>query len=175
MFSAVFCKPKLKAERKKYECAVVCGYPAKENGEPSDIMKSRVEKAVELIRKKKADCLILSGGAVANEYNEAEVMAEYAVKMGVSESVIIKETAAVSTYHNMMYVKEIMEHNHFKNCIVVTNGWHLRKADYYSRKFRLDYVMAKAEEPENTGFYITLWRYISVNLQMYYMMLKGYY
>lgn len=174
-FSAAFCKPKMKAGRKRYDCVVVCGYPANDNGEPSEIMKTRVEKAVELIKKKKADWLILSGGSVANEFIEAEVMADYAVELGIAETVILKEKAAVSTYHNMMYVKDIMEQHHFHNCIVVTNGWHLRKADYYSRKFKLDYVMAKAKEPENDKLYTTLWRYISVNMQMYYMMFKGYY
>jgi len=175
IFAAAFYKPKMRAERQRYDCIVVCGYPADENGEPSEIMKTRVEKAVELMKKKKADWLILSGGPVANEFIEADVMADYAMELGIPETVILREKAAVSTYHNMLYVKEIMEQNHLKDCIVVTNGWHLRKADYYSRKFKLDYVMAKAKEPESERLYTTLWRYISVNMQMYYMMFKGYY
>ena len=175
ILSAALCLPKTRVEREKYDCIIVCGYPANENGVISDIMKTRVEKAVDLMKEGKSDCLIVSGGSVANKYIEAEVMADYAIRSGISENVIIKEKAALSTYHNMMYTKSIMEQNEFKNCIVVTNGWHLRKADYYSRKFKLDYVMVKAKEPENEKKIMTIWRYISVNFQMYYMMLKGYY
>ena len=158
-----------------YDCAVVCGYPANEDGEPSDILKTRVDKGIELIKSGRVKYLIFSGAAVANEFTEAEVMKKYAVSQGVSSDVIIKEEQAVSTYHNMMYVKEIMENKGFKNCVVVTNGWHLRKARHYSRKFDLDFVMEKASNPENESIFTTLWRYISVNLHMFYMRLKGYY
>lgn len=175
VFNVVFRKPKLKKEKETYDCAIVCGYPADSDGSPSKLMKTRVDKAVKLWEDRKVKYIILSGGAVANEYTEAEVMKQYALEMGVPESAIIEETQAVSTYHNMMYVKEIMERECFADCVVVTNGWHLRKANHYARKFKLDYVMAKAGNPEDETILTTLWRYVSVNLHMYYMMFRGYY
>ena len=68
---------------KKYDCMIVCGYPAKENGEPSELMKTRVERAVELWENKRASYLIFSGAAVANRHVEAQVMKSYAVSLGV--------------------------------------------------------------------------------------------
>lgn len=175
VFSIVFRKPKTKEYRTEYDCAIVCGYPANKDGTPSELMKTRVEKAVTLWEEGKVKKLILSGAAVGNEHIEAEIMKQYAIDRGIPEKYIILETKAVSTYHNMLYTKEIMKENELKHCIVVTNGWHLRKANHYARKFELDYVMAKAENPENEHLTMTLWRYISVNLHMYYMMFKGYY
>lgn len=175
VFCIVFRKPKMNTEREKYDCAVVCGYPADENGKPSEYMKTRVDKAVELWNDGKVKYLIFSGGPVANEFTEAEVMKQYALGKGIPENVVITETKALSTYHNMMYVKELMEDYRLKNCAVVTNGWHLRKANHYARKFKLDYVMAKANDPENETRIMTLWRYVSLNLHMYYMMFRGYY
>ena len=175
VLGTMFRRLRTKSKRKIYDCVVVCGYPAEIDGTPSLIMKKRVEKAVNLILSGKAKYLILSGGAVANKHIEAEVMKKYAMQLGVSEAMILEEKAAMSTYHNMMYVKEVMKQHELSNCIVVTSGWHLRKADYYSGKFGLDYVMAKAEEPEDTSVRSTLWKYLSINFQMYYMMVKGYY
>lgn len=175
VLSTVFRRVNTKSKRKLYDCVVVCGYPAESDGTVSLIMKTRVEKAVKLILSGRAKYLILSGGAVANKFIEAEVMKKYAMELGIPETMILEEKAAKSTYHNMMYAKDIMEQQELKNCIVVTNGWHLRKADYYSRKFKLDYVMEKAEEPVNASISSTVWKYLSVNFQMYCMMFKGYY
>lgn len=160
---------------KKYDCIVVCGYPADETGKPSSILKTRIDKAIELWEKGAAGYLVFSGAAVANQFTEAEVMKKYAIENGIPADVILEEKKAVSTYHNMMYVREIMEEKQLKNCIVVTNGWHMHKAVHYARKFQLDFVAAKASNPENESVFMTMWRYISVNAHMFYMRLKGYY
>lgn len=47
-FLLVFKKPYKKQRYKKYDCAIICGYPANIDGEPSTIMKSRVEMGVTL-------------------------------------------------------------------------------------------------------------------------------
>ena len=38
-FLLVFKKPYKKQRYKKYDCAIICGYPANIDGEPSTIMK----------------------------------------------------------------------------------------------------------------------------------------
>ncbi len=160
---------------KVIDSALVCGYPACDDGQVSDIMKSRMNTAVHLWKQGKVKCLIVSGGAVANAYVEAEVMKAYAVENGVPKELIYEEKCAVSTYHNMLYAKEIMQEHQIKNCMIVTNGWHHNKASHYAKKFGLDYVMVRAERPENETFFMTIGRYIGVNLHMFYMRLKGYY
>lgn len=174
IFCTVFRRPYKRWKKNTYDCAIVCGYHAEEDGSPSPVMKSRVEKGVSLLRKGKADCLLLSGGAVFNSYVEAEVMETYALELGASQDMLYTETQAVSTYHNMMYAKEVMDKHGFKDCIIVTNGWHLRKADHYARKFHLDYVMCEADDPvEQTwlcgaSFYMKTW------WNMYSNLFRGY-
>lgn len=175
VFRILFPKPSTKWKRKKYECAVVCGYPAAEDGKPSPEMKKRVEAAVEIWKKGKADVLIMSGGAAANRHVEAEVMAEYAKKLGVPEEKILLEKNSVSTYHNMMYVKQLMDEKKIKNCVVVTSGWHLRKANHYAQKMGMDYVMHRAEEIQGEKVTKTIWRYLSTNLHMFYKFYEGLY
>ena len=85
VFFAMFRSPKRKWEKESYDCAVVCGYFANEDGTPSEMMKSRVDKAAALWKQKKVGYLILSGGAVHNKYVEAEIMKKYAMEQGVPE------------------------------------------------------------------------------------------
>ncbi len=175
VFRTVFERPSIIWRKKKYDCALVCGCPANLNGSPSVLMRTRVEKAVELWRKGKVGKLFFAGGHVKNPHIESEVMKEYAISLGVPKEQIITETQSVSTYHNMLHSKDIMEDHGLKSCVVVTNGWHLRKANHYAKKFGLDYVMCAAAEPYNATFIRTLWRYISINLHMYFNFYRGLY
>lgn len=175
LFLIMFKKPMKKQKQSKYDCAIVCGYPANNDGNPSSIMKSRIEKAVELYKQGKVKYLIFSGGSVYNQYEEAVVMANDANKLGIPESVIIKETKAKCTYHNLMYASEIMSENNLNSCLVITNSWHLRKADHYARKFKLNYAMVMANRPKGYGIIRVVWLHMYTNLIMYRNMFKGYY
>ena len=108
-----------------------------------------------------------------NPHIESEVMKEYAMALGVPKEQIVTEGQSVSTYHNMMHSKQIMEDNGLNNCVVVTNKWHLRKAGHYAEKFGLDHVMCGAGEPQNASLMKTLWRYLSINLHMYVKFYRG--
>ncbi len=175
LFLLMFKKPLKKQKQSKYDCAIVCGFPANQDGKPSLIMKSRVEKAVELYRQGKIKYIIFSGADVQNRYKEADVMEKYAFKLGVDKNAIIKESKAKCTYHNLMYASEIMKEKNFNSCLVITNSWHLRKADHYARKFKLKYAMVVACRPKGYGVIRVLWLHISTNLIMYRNMFKGYY
>lgn len=174
IFEIVFPRPGRRWDRDRYDCAIVCGYPADHKGNPSGLMKTRVKKAVELWKKKKVNYIILSGGAVRNEFAEAEVMKDYAGSLGVPQEYLITEKQSVSTYHNMMYSRDIMKMCGFKNCVVVTSSWHLRKANHYARKFGLCYVMCKSDSPEGEGMLLNTLRCVGTNLHMYFNMYRGY-
>ena len=107
-------------------------------------MKSRVDKAIELYNEGKVKFIIFSGGSVKNKYKEADIMENYALELGIEQNVIFKEDKSMCTYHNLMYTKKIMDTYNLKNCLVITNSWHLRKADHYARKFKLDHAMVSA-------------------------------
>lgn len=174
IFIFVFKKPQRK-QQEKYDCAIVCGFPANSDGTPSQIMKSRVEKAVELYKEGKIDYIIFSGAKVHNKYEEASIMANYAISLGIDKQIIIKENRAISTYHNLLYCSKIMFEKNLSSCLVITNGWHLRKADHYARKNSLCYAMVKADNPCEYSKIRILFLYVATNLKMYINMFKGYY
>ena len=172
IFSLEFRRPQTRWKRPVYDCAVVCGYPAEADGSPSRILKTRVERAAELWKAGRVRFLILSGGAVGNEFVEAEVMKAYAKELGVDPEVIRVECQAVSTYHNLKYASEIMKREGWQDCAVVTNRWHLRKADHYARKFGLEHVMCPAADGESRRK--AVWRWICTNVHMYVNYYRGY-
>lgn len=175
VFLTVFKNPVKKWKKDSYDCAIVCGWPAEADGRASEVMKVRVKKAVDLWREGKVSMLIFSGAAVKNEHTEAQIMKEYAESLGVPGEAIYTEKMSVSTYHNMMYSKPLMERCGAKDCVVVTSGWHLRKADHYARKFGMDYVMCAADEPEGEKITDTIRRYVGTNLAMYRNFYRGLY
>lgn len=156
------------------DCVIVCGYPTNNDGSISNILKSRIEKAIELYKDNKVKYIIVSGGAIHNRFSEALTMKEYALQRGIDENYILIENKAKSTYHNMMYSKEIMKKYHFKNCYVVTNSWHRIKAKYYAKKFELNFEMINAQKPENMSYIKVLLLTIDMPINMFINRLKGF-
>ena len=163
-----------KEEMEKRDCIIVCGYPANEDGTISNILKSRIDMAIDLYTNHYADVIIVSGGAIHNAYYEAKVMKEYAMEQGIPSDVILLEDKAKSTYHNMMYARDIMKQYQYTSCFVVTNSWHKIKAEYYAKKFHLDYKMINSKKPEGMSI-IKVWiltLYMPIN--MWINRLKGF-
>ena len=157
------------------DCAIICGYPANEDGTISSILKSRIDLGIDLYMTHQVRYLIVSGGAIHNAYNEAEVMRDYATEKGVPKENILIENQAKSTYHNMLYSKKIMDTHHFHNCFVITNSWHMIKAKHYAKKFHLDYQTKSCHKPENMT-YLHVWLltlYMPIN--MFINRCKGFY
>lgn len=156
------------------DCAIVCGYPANEDGTISNILKSRIDKAIELYQNHEIKYIIVSGGSIHNQYNEALTMKDYALKKGIDEIAIIVEDRAKSTYHNMMYSKEKMKEYGLKDCYVITNSWHIIKAKYYAKKFELDYLMLKCSKPKGMSYLQVIILTVYMPINMFINRLKGY-
>lgn len=175
LFCVMFRAPKKRWNQEQYDCAVVCGCRVNDDGTPSDTLKSRVEKAAELWKAKKVRYLIMSGAAVSNSQVEAKAMEQYARRLGVPKEYILKEEQAVSTYHNLLHSCKMMKEHDFKDCVVVTSGWHLRKTDHYARRQGVPYVTAAARSPKSQKIYRIIWLHVKTNVHMYLNMWRGYY
>ena len=170
----LFKYPKKCKHKTKKDCVIVCGYPANEDGTISEILKSRVDEGISLYKEGFVKWMIMSGTDAHNQYIEAVVMRDYAISRGVKEEDILIETKAKSTYHNMLYCKDIVENRQIKTCYVITNSWHLRKADYYSRKFGYDYEMISSKKPESISCFKVVYLHIHMHITTYINLLKGY-
>jgi len=114
---------------------IVLGYPADSEGNPSPILKARLDKAIELYTNGTAGKIILTGAAVDNQFVESEVMAVYCIKNGIPAEDIYVESNARNTYENARMVHNIMKEKGYKKAIVVTSSFHtLRAKQFFSRE-----------------------------------------
>lgn len=156
------------------DCVIVCGYPTNDDGSLSNILKSRIDKAIELYDHHQVRYFIVSGGAIHNQYSEALAMKAYALKKGVKDEDILLEEKAKSTYHNMKLSQVIMEQYHFHDCYIVTNSWHKIKAKYYAEKFHLNFEMVNANKPQGMSYFKVFILTLDMPLNMFINRLKGF-
>lgn len=113
---------------------VVLGHPANADGTPSPAMQEQVALAAALYRAGLAPALLFTGGAVYNEHVEAQVMADLAVQQGVPAAAAATEAHSRDTVENARYCRQIMQARGWRDAIIVTTPYHVRRA---SRVFRL--------------------------------------
>lgn len=127
---------------------IVLGYPANDDGDPSPILRSRLDKAIEIYRSGQAGKIIVTGAAVYNQFVEAEVMNVYCIKNGISPEDIFMEPQARNTYDNARRVRKIMYDNGFNKAIVVTSGFHKMRAQRFFSKHIYNATVVAAPFPD---------------------------
>lgn len=113
-------KSYVKAQNEPYDAVIIPGFPH-DGKEWNKVIKFRLLWAVHLYENKLAKNFIFSGGAVHSEYNEAIVMALYAIKMGIPKEHVFIETQAKHSSENVFYSLKIAEELGFKNIAVATD------------------------------------------------------
>lgn len=78
-----------------------------------------------------AKVAIISGAAMHPDLiaaGEARVLAKQIVDWGVDESRVIIEEQARNTYENALFSKKIAEERGFKNVLIITSAFHMRRS-----------------------------------------------
>ena len=70
-------------QEKSYDCILVLGASVNSDGQPSMMLKDRLDRGIELYKAGFAPKLLMSGDNGQIEYNEVEAMKTYALKEGV--------------------------------------------------------------------------------------------
>ena len=113
----------------KKEVALILGaaaYPSR----LSDILKDRVDTGIELYKNNKVEQIIMSGSE-----NETNAMKDYAVKEEIPEKDIIEDSNGLNTIASIQYVSKLN-----KNVIIVTQKFHLPRALFLAKYYKLDAV-----------------------------------
>lgn len=114
--------------------AVVFGTRFNKNGEPSDLLKDRLDAGIQLFNSGKIDYLLLSGESLRNTISEVDVMEKYCVERGVPVEKILIDGAALDTYSTVYRAKYIYG---IKNPIFVTQEYHLSRALFIGRMLNI--------------------------------------
>jgi SanA protein len=117
--------------------ALVFGAGYWPDGTPSDVMKDRVEAAVELYSAGRVERLLFSGDNRFVDYNEPGKMAEYALSLGLPEEAISLDYAGRRTYDSCYRARDIFG---LREVVLVTQRYHLPRALYTCEQLGLKAV-----------------------------------
>ena len=133
------------AGNKKYDYIIVLG-SAVYDGKPRKMLEERLNKAIDLYDQKVAKKILMTGDHQSEDYNEVEVMKNYAIEKGVPEDDIVMDHLGVSTYDSIYRAKNIFQ---VKNAIIVSQKYHLYRALYIAKEYELDVYGVYADNKKN--------------------------
>lgn len=107
------------------DCILVLGCGLRRDGYPSEMLRDRLDTAIEAYRMGLAPKLLMSGDHGQADYDEVNAMKDYAMEKGIPSEDIFMDHAGFSTYESMYRAKAIF---HCEKIIVVTQNYHLYRA-----------------------------------------------
>jgi uncharacterized SAM-binding protein YcdF (DUF218 family) len=122
-----------KAMTKTYDVIVVPGFPFSEAGWDS-VMKGRVYWSKWLFDKGIAKNIIYSGSSVYTPYYEGEIMALYAIAIGIPKEHVFTETKAEHSVENLYYSWVKSKKLGFKSIALATDPFQAKQLKGFARK-----------------------------------------
>lgn len=99
---------------------------AEYRGQPSPVLRLRLDHAVDLYRRRLAPYVMTTGGQGGDpSFTEGGVGRSYLVEQGVPAEAIIVEDAGDSTVYSLAGASEILKRMGLRSCIVVSDGYHM--------------------------------------------------
>jgi len=117
------------------DCILVLGAGVWENARPSYMLEDRLLQGIELYQKGASDRLLMSGDHGRKEYDEVNVMKQFAMEHGIDSEYIFMDHAGFNTYDSLYRAKEIFQ---AKKVIIVTQKYHMYRALYIAEQLGLD-------------------------------------
>ena len=136
------------AETEKADCILVLGCGVRPDGEPSLMLRDRLETGLALFEAGAAPKLLMSGDHGTAEYDEVNAMKDYAMERGVASEAVFMDHAGFSTYESMYRARDVFC---AKRVIIVSQQYHLYRAVYNARALGLDAWGVAAEDVAYLG------------------------
>lgn len=109
--------------------AIVVFGAAEYVGHPSPVFRARLDHGHELFARGLAPLIITTGGAGKDpKFSEGSVGRDYLAKHGVPDANLIAETQGTDTEHSARRVAVILEANHLKSVLLVSDAYHVYRA-----------------------------------------------
>jgi vancomycin permeability regulator SanA len=122
--------------------AIVLGASVHRKGKPSDMLRDRLDTALELYRAGKVRKLLLTGDHGRRGYDEVTVMRKHVLQRGARPEDVFTDHAGFTTYESMARARALFG---VESAIVVTQAFHLPRAVYLARGLGLPAVGVEAD------------------------------
>ena len=121
-------------ELENVDCILVLGAGIWKN-KPSPMLEDRLLQGITLYNNQTSSKIIMSGDHGKEEYDEVNVMKDFAIEKGVKSEDIFMDHAGFSTYDSVYRAKEIFK---AQKIIIVTQKYHLHRALYVAEKLGIE-------------------------------------
>ncbi len=121
---------------KEFDYVVILGAAVVHKNQPSNILKHRILKALEIYRRGLAKKIICTGGNAPNETSEASVEKKILLQHGVSPKNIISEQKTSTTLEQIVFLKKFFKQN--ESAIIVSDFFHLERVKSMCEFMRLN-------------------------------------
>ena len=126
--------PEEAAKLQDVDCIMVLGCGVRGDS-PTPLLADRLQRGVEVYKSGAAPKILMSGDHGQTNYDEVNVMKQYALDEGIAEADIFMDHAGFSTYESMYRAKEIFG---VDKMIIVTQKYHLSRAVFIANKLGIE-------------------------------------
>jgi SanA protein len=129
--------------------AIVFGARVFPGGYLSSMLADRVATGADLVRRGKADLLLMTGDNSTLDYNEPGAMKRQAIELGVPEDRVVLDYAGRRTYDSCYRARHIFQ---LEEAILVTQAFHLDRAILLCNALGVDAVGVAADYQRPQGY-----------------------
>lgn len=120
-------------KEKDFDCILILGAGVWGDN-PSPMLEERLNMGIELYKSGVAPKIIMSGDHGKTNYDEVNIMKQYAIDRGVPSEDIFMDHAGFSTYDSIYRAKNIFK---AKKIIIVSQEYHLYRALFIASKLNV--------------------------------------
>ncbi len=129
------------------DCIIILGAGIVE-GKPSHMLEDRLLEGIKLYQNNVSDKIIMSGDHGRKEYDEVNVMKNYAIQRGVPSENIFMDHAGFSTYESIYRARDIFK---ARKVVIVTQKYHLYRALYIANQLGIEAYGVGADPRQYVG------------------------
>ncbi|HEX8771801.1 MAG TPA: YdcF family protein [Acidimicrobiales bacterium] len=105
--------------------AIVVFGTAQYNGEPSPVLKARLDHAIGLYRRKLAPVIVVTGGRLPGDrFTEATASANYLSAHGVPDNNVLREVSGQSSWQSLAATASFLKERGIKRVLLVSDPFH---------------------------------------------------
>lgn len=116
------------------DCILVLGAGIWGN-KPSPMLEDRLLQAISLYNNNVSSKVIMSGDHGTEDYDEVNIMKQFAIEKGIPSENIFMDHAGFSSYESIYRAKEIFK---TEKMIIVTQKYHLYRALYIAKQLGIE-------------------------------------
>ena len=132
---------------KDIDCIIILGAGIW-GDKPSPMLEDRLLQGISLYENNVSSKIIMSGDHGKEDYDEVNIMKDFAIEKGVQSENIFMDHAGFSSYESIYRAKEIFG---AKKVVIVTQKYHLYRSLYIANQLGLDAYGVGADPRQYVG------------------------